>query len=189
VEWGADALERGQGVLQLARDLGSMASPRITPWAEQGVDILARPWPQRGALCTTSACTRDCLHGTVTCPQGQIVPMRPGRNAQCPARAWAPCPVRAQCPTARRGPGRSLPLREDERCQQTRRATLQTQRGRASLRQRTAVAHAISHPLAHQGRRARYKGLRTNPCDGRRHAAVSHLQVAAHDEEEQQLAS
>jgi len=62
-------------------------------------------------------------------------------------------------------------------------------RGRAALRQRTAVEHAISHHLAHQGRRARYKGLRKNQFDGRRHAAVSNLQVAASYVEERQLAS
>jgi len=52
-----------------------------------------------------------------------------------------------------------------------------------------AVEHAIAHQLAYQGRRARYKGLRKNQCDGRRHAAVSNLQVAAHYEEERRLAS
>ena len=66
---------------------------------------------------------------------------------------------------------------------------IKTKRGRASLRKRTAVEHAISHHIAHQGRRARYKGLRKNQFDGRRHAAVSNLQVAAHYEEELQLAS
>jgi hypothetical protein len=51
------------------------------------------------------------------------------------------------------------------------------------------VEHAIAHHVAHQGRRARYKGLRKNQFDGRRHAAVSNLQVAARYEEERQLAS
>lgn len=189
VELVADALERGQGLLQLDIDLGYMASPRITQWAEQGVYIIARPWPQSGGLFTKPDFTLDFLHGTVTCPQGQIVPMLPGRNAQFPASACDPCPVRAQCTTARMGQGRSLTMREDERFQQQLRAKLQTKRGRASLRKRTAVEHAISHQLAHQGRRARYKGLRKNPFDGRRHAAVSNLQVAAHYAEEQQLAS
>jgi hypothetical protein len=46
------------------------------------------------------------------------------------------------------------------------------------------VEHAISHQLAHQGRRVRYKGLRKNQFDGRRHAAVRNLQVAAHYEEQ-----
>jgi hypothetical protein len=80
-------------------------------------------------------------------------------------------------------------MRADGQCQDKLRAKLQTKRGRAALRQRTAVEHAIAHQWAHQGRRARDKGLRKNQCDGRRHAAVSNLQVAAHSEEERQLAS
>lgn len=60
---------------------------------------------------------------------------------------------------------------------------------KAKLGQRTAVEHAISHQVAHQGRRARYKGLRKNQFDGRRHAAVSNLQVAARYAEERRLAS
>jgi hypothetical protein len=78
------------------------------------------------------------------------------------------------------GQGRSLHIREDEPFQHKLRAKIKTKRGRASLRKRTAVEHAISHYIVHQGRRARYKGLRKNQFDGRRHAAVSNLQVAAH---------
>jgi len=87
------------------------------------------------------------------------------------------------------GQGRSLNIRADEPFQQKLRAKMKTQRGRAALRKRTAVEHTIAHQLAHQGRRARYKGLRKNQFDGRRHAAVSNLQVAAHYEEEHRLAS
>ena len=185
----AEELERGQGLLQLDIDLGYMASPRITQWAAQGVYIIARPWPHGGPLFSKPDFTLDFQHGTVTCPNGQTMPMIPGRDAQFPASACDPCPVRAQCTKARIGHGRSLTIREDEQFQQKLRAKLQTKRGRASLRKRTAVEHAISHQLAHQGRRARYKGLRKNQFDGRRHAAVSNLQVAAHYEEERQLAS
>jgi hypothetical protein len=88
-----------------------------------------------------------------------------------------------------RGHGRTLIIREDEPFQQKLRTKIKTQRGRASLRKRTVVEHTISHQLAHQGRRARYKGLRKNQFDGRRHAAVSNLQVAAHYQEERRLAS
>jgi hypothetical protein len=189
VELVAEELARGQGLLQLDIDLGYMASPRIAQWAAQGVYIIARPWPQGGPLFTKSDFTLDFQHGTVTCPNGQTVPMIPGRDAQFPASACDPCPVRVQCTKARIGQGRSLTIREDEQFQQKLRAKLQTKRGRASLRKRTAVEHAISHHLAHQGRRARYKGLRKNQFDGRRHAAVSNLQVAAHYEEERRLAS
>jgi Transposase DDE domain len=189
VEWVAAERERGQGVLQLDIDLGDMASPRMTPGAAQGVSIIARPWPQGGPLFSPPAFPLDFHHSPVTCPNGQTVPMLPGRDAQCPASACAPCPVRAQCPKARIGQGRSLTIRADEPFQQKLRAKLQTKRGRASRRKRTAVEHAISQQWAHQGRRARYKGLRKNQFDGRRHAAVSNLQGAAHYEEERQLAS
>jgi hypothetical protein len=49
--------------------------------------------------------------------------------------------------------------------------------------------YPIAHHIMHQGRRARYKGLRKNQFDGRRHAEVSNLQVAAHYVEERQRAS
>jgi hypothetical protein len=178
VELLAEELEKGRGLRQLNIDLGYMASPRIVQWAEQGVHIIARPWPHGGALFTKNDFTFDFAHGHVTCPNGQTVPMVPGRNAQFPASACDKCPLRTQCTTAKLGHGRSLTIREDEQFQHRLRAKIRTQRGRAALRKRTAVEHAISHQLVHQGRRARYKGLRKNQFDGRRHAAVSNLQVA-----------
>jgi hypothetical protein len=185
----AEELEKGAGLVQLDIDLGSMASPRIAQWAAQGVHIIARPWPHVGPLFTKPDFTLDFQHGTVTCPNGQTVPMVPGKDAQFPASACDGCPVRAQCTKARLGQGRSLTIREDEQFQHKLRAKIKTKRGRASLRKRTAVEHAISHHLTHRGRRARYKGLRKNQFDGRRHAAVSNLQVAARYDEERRLAS
>jgi len=185
----ADVLEQQPGLLQLDIDLGYMASPRIAPWAAQGVYIIARPWPPGGPLFTKDTFTLDFTHGTVSCPGGQTVPMVPGKDAQFPASACDTCPQRAQCTKAKLGQGRTLHIREDEQFQSKLRAKIKTKRGRAALRQCTAVEHAISHHLAHQGRRARYKGLRKNQFDGRRHAAVSNLQVAAHYIEERQLAA
>jgi hypothetical protein len=189
VELLAEELEKAPGLLQLDVDLGYMASPRIAQWAEQGVYIIARPWPPSGPFFTKHDFTLDCARMQVTCPGGQCVPMVPGRHAQFPAAACDTCALRAQCTKATPGQGRSLSIREDEQFQQKLRAKMKTQRGRASLRKRTAVEHTISHQLAHQGRRARYKGLRKNQFDGRRHAAVSNLQVAAHYAEERRLAS
>jgi hypothetical protein len=185
----AAELAKPPGLLQLAIDLGSMASPRIAQWEAPGVYIIARPWPHVGPLCTKTDCTRDFARRHVTCPGGQSVPMVPGKSAQFPAAVCAVCAVRAQCTKALHGQGRSLHSREDEQFQQKLRAKIRTQRGRAALRKRTAVEHAISHQLAPQGRRARYKGLRKHQFDGRRHAAVSNLQVAAHYEEQHRLAS
>jgi hypothetical protein len=185
----AEELEKPPGLLQLDIDLGYMASPRIAQWEAQGVYIIARPWPQVGPLFTKTDFTLDFARMHVTCPGGQSVPMVPGKSAQFPAAVCDVCALRAQCTKALHGQGRSLHIREDEQFQQKLRAKIRTQRGRASLRKRTAVEHAISHQLAHQGRRARYKGLRKNQFDGRRHAAVSNLQVAAHYEEQHRLAS
>ena len=189
VELLANTLEKAPGLLQLDIDLGYMASPRITQWVEQGVYIIARPWPQVGLLFTKNDFTLDFAGMQVTCPGGQTVPMVPGKHGQFPAAACDACALRAQCTKATCGQGRSLSIREDEPFQQKLRAKMKTQRGRASLRKRTAVEHTIAHQLAHQGRRARYKGVRKNQFDGRRHAAVSNLQVAAHYEEEHRLAS
>jgi hypothetical protein len=189
VELLAETLEQAPGLLQLDIDLGYMASPRIGQWAEQGVYIIARPWPCGGSLFTKQDFTFDFAHRTVTCPGGQTVPMTPGSAVEFPATACDTCPQRAQCTTAKFGHGRTLTIREDEQFQQKLRAKLRTKRGRAALRKRTAVEHAIAHQLAHQGRRARYKGLRKNQFDGRRHAAVSNLQVATRYAAAHQLAS
>jgi len=145
VERLAETLEQAPGLFQLAIALGSMASPRMAPWAAQGVPIMARPWPQGGDLCTTNDFPLAVVHGTVTCPQGERVPMLLGTDAQFPARACDTCPVRAQCTNARLGQGRSLHIREDELFQHKLRATIRTKRGRASLRKRTAVEPTISH--------------------------------------------
>jgi hypothetical protein len=189
VELLAETWEHAPGLLQRDIDLGDMASPRIAPWAEQGVDISARPWPHVGPLFTKQEFLLDFVTMPVTCPGGHTVPLVPGKDAQCPAAACDVCPVRAQCTKATLGHGRRLHIREDEPFQQTLHTTMKTQRGRASLRTRTAVEHTIAHQVAHQGRRARDKGLRKNQFDGRRHAAVSNLQIAAHYEEEHRLAS
>jgi DDE family transposase len=181
--------EQGAGLFQLDIDLGDMASPRMAPWAAPGGHSMARPWPQSGRLFPKDDCTLDVPHGTVTCPHGQTVPMVPGKDAPVPARACDACPRRAPWTTARLGHGRRLTIREDEQFQQKLRAKIKTKRGRASLRKRTAVEHAIAHHVAHRGRRARSKGLRKHQCDGRRHAAVSNLQVAARYAEERHLAA
>ena len=115
--------------------------------------------------------------------------MVPGTAAPFPASACEVCPGRAPWTTARLGHGRSLTSRAAEPFQQQLRATLKTKRGRASLRKRPAVEPAMAHHGAPRGRRARSKGRRKKQCDGRRHAAVSNLLVAARYKEERQLAS
>ena len=167
---------------------GARCVPYRAPWAPRWTAFYPACF-HVGPLFTQHAFTLDFTGMQGTCPGGQTVPMVPGKQAQFPAAACDTCALRAPCTTATCGPGRSLSIREDEPCQQKLRAQMKTQRGRASLRKRTAVEHAMAHQLAHQGRRARYKGLRKNQVDGRRHAAVSNLQIAARYAEEYQLVS
>src|SRR5207237_8289173 len=92
VELLAEEVEKAPGLLQLDIDLGYMASPRIAQWAEQGVYIIARPWPQVGPLFTKQAFILDFAARQVTCPGGQTVPLVPGKDAQFPAGACDVCP-------------------------------------------------------------------------------------------------
>ena len=128
VELLVETLEKPPGLRQLDIDLGYMASPHMTQWAEQGVYIIARPWPQGGTRFTKDDFTFDFVHGYVTCPGGQTVPMVPGKAAQSPASACGGCPQRAQWTTAKLGQGRSLSIREDEPFQHTLRAKIKTKR-------------------------------------------------------------
>ena len=185
----AEAWEQAPGLRPRAIALGDLARPRMAPGAAQGVSMIARPWPQGGPLGTKHAVTWDFVGREGTGPGGPSLPMVPGKPAQLPATAGDACAWRAQGTKATHGQGTSVSLREDEPGQPKRRAPMKTPRGRASLRQRTAVAHTIAPQWVQQGRRARDKGLRKHQFDGRRHAAVSNLQIAARYEEEHRLAS
>ena len=56
---------------------------------------------------------------------------------------------------------------------------MKTPEGRAQLRRRVMIEQRIAHHMARQGRKARYIGTRKNQFDGRRHAAVNNLFLAA----------
>ena len=56
-----------------------------------------------------------------------------------------------------------------------------TPEGRAKLRERVAVEHALAHVGHWQGRRARYRGTRKNLFDLRRVTGVHNLHVITSD--------
>jgi hypothetical protein len=92
--------------------------------------------------------------------------------------ACGPCPARAICTTARPGAGRTVNIGEDENLQQRLRKQIATPIGRARLRQRVDVEHALAHIGQRQGRRARYRGTRNNNYDLRRAASIQNLETA-----------
>jgi hypothetical protein len=104
-------------------------------------------------------------------------PFRVGGVVHCPAAAWAACPLRAQWTT--RAQGRRVAIPPDARLLRARQERQQTPEGRAKLRERVAVAHALAHVGRWQGRRARYCGLRKTVLALRRSAVVHNLHVIA----------
>ena len=75
--------------------------------------------------------------------------------------------------------GRSVAVHPDEHLLTVLRERRTTPVGRARLRERVAVEHALAHIGRWQGRRARYRGVRKNLFDLRRCAVVHNLHVIA----------
>ena len=95
--------------------------------------------------------------------------------------------VASRCTTS--ASGRSVSIHPDEALLQELRERQQTPQGRAQLRERVAVEHALAHVGRWQGRRARYRGVRKNVFDLRRCAVVHNLHVLARLTEPKQQAA
>jgi DDE family transposase/transposase-like protein DUF772 len=119
----------------------------------------------------------DFTTGQLTCPAGAAMPFEPGRTVRFPESTCAACPLRARCTTSRHG--RSVAIHPDEALLAELRQRQQTPDGRAKLRERVAVEHALAHVGHWQGRRARYLGTRKNLFDLRRIAVVHNLHIIA----------
>ena len=99
-------------------------------------------------------------------PAGQDLP------ATAPDTGTEPTGVRGRICPGGTGFRHPQPLAELRRRQQT-------PEGRAKLRERVAVEHALAHVGHWQGRRARYRGTHKNLFDLRRVAVVHDLHVIA----------
>lgn len=118
----------------------------------------------------------DMRARTVTCPAGQVRRIaRLGDQVEFGA-ACARCPLREQCTRNKRG--RAVQITVDEPLQQRLLREVRTKAGRQRLRARVPVEHRHAHLAQKQGPRARYRNLRNNTFDLRRHSAVLNLEVA-----------
>ena len=115
--------------------------------------------------------------GQLTCPAGAAMPFEPGKTVRFPAATCTACPLRARCTTSSNG--RSDAIHPDEALLAELRHRQQDPDGRAKLRERVAVEHALAHVGRWQGRRARYRGTRKNLFDLRRVAVVHNLHIIA----------
>ena len=150
-----------------------------SPWVRERPDNLAvycKAWAvrNRGRFPKT-AFLLDWEAGTIQCPNAVTIPFTVGSVVRFPAERCAACALQAQCTTSTQG--RSVSLHPDERLLCELRERQQSPAGRAQLRKRVAVEHALAHGGHWQGPRARYRGLRKNLFDLRRTAVVHNLHV------------
>jgi len=140
--------------------------------------LFCKAWPVRnGDRFPKTAFALDWDGRTIRCPNGALLPFVPGGTVRFPAATCAACPLRDRCTTSAHG--RSVAVHPDERLLVELRQRQATPAGRAKLRERVAVEHALAHIGRWQGRRARYRGARKNLFDLRRCAVVHNLHVLA----------
>jgi hypothetical protein len=173
-----DIERQGLAVAQLHHDLGYLAAPDVLRRHGEGMEIHCKPFPLRnGDRFTKARFTLDFVRAEVVCPAGERAPLREGAVTRFPEAACGACSMRAQCTQSKRG--RSLSVHAQEQLLVALRAAQKTPEGRADLRKRSGVEHKLAALSRTQGRRARYRGVRKNLFDLRRHAAVDNLFVAA----------
>jgi hypothetical protein len=166
-------------LVELHIDRAYVNSPIVDDVFASGGTVFAKPWGHRAhrpGLFTKGDFKIDLRAKTITCPAGEVEPFEPGDTVEFDPEACGACPLRAKCTQAASGSGRTVSIAADEARQRKYRKLQQTGPGRALLRRRTAVEHALAHIAARKGLRARYLGVRRNLFDLRRSAAIQNLE-------------
>lgn len=168
-------------VSELHIDRGYLAGNWPAEMHRDGKPVYSKPWVNKRAERFTKADFRyDFEAQTATCPGGTTTSIRPGKNGgnphvTFPSKLCRECPIRDQCIPEHYTRGRALTLHRQEELLQELRDEKATAEGRAKLRERVVVEHALAHHCRRQGPRARYIGARKNTLDARRTAAVENL--------------
>lgn len=162
---------------ELHIDRAYLSSHWVTERSEN-LKIFCKSWPVRNfGRFDKNAFVFDWDHHLISCPNQVSIPFELGKVVHFPQHECAICPKRESCTNSQKG--RSVSIHSDESLMQELRARQSTAIGRAQLRQRTTVEHALAHIGHWQGNRARYIGLRKNLFDLRRVAVVHNLHVIA----------
>jgi len=175
---GADLAAAGFTLSELHIDRAYLASDLVR---QRGDDLIVycKAWRVRnttGHYAKTDFAL-DFTTSQLTCPAGVTMSFQPGKTVHFPRDTCAACELRQRCTSS--PSGRSVSIHPDEALLAELRQRQQTPAGRASLRERTQVEHALAHVGHWQGRRARYRGARKNLFDLRRVAVVHNLHVIA----------
>ena len=142
--------------------------------------VIAKPWalrPARPGMFSKADFHIDMRTQTITCPTGQVEPFEPGETVHFDPEACGACLERERCTLAASGRGRSVAIADDEAQQKKFRLLQSSQAGRARLRQRVPVEHALARIANRKGRVARYRGVRKNLFDLRRAATLQNLEA------------
>jgi transposase len=174
----ADLDAAGRALAELHIDRAYLASGLVRDRSPD-LAIYCKAWRVRNAAgrYAKTDFTLDFTARQLTCPAGVTMSFEPGQTVRFPERACAACPLRQRCTTS--GHGRSVAIHPDEALLAELRERQATPAGRAKLRERVKVEHALAHVGQWQGRRARYRGTRKNLFDLRRVAVVHNLHVIA----------
>jgi hypothetical protein len=154
---------------------------------EATLAIYCKAWPVRNHRgFPKTAFVLDWQEHTIRCPNDVALPFAPGHTVRFPEETCAVCPLRTRCTSSDHG--RSVAIHPDERLLAELRERQQTAAGRAKLRERVQVEHALAHVGHWQGDQARYLGRRKNLFDLRRSAVVFNLHVIARFDDQPQAA-
>jgi hypothetical protein len=168
-------------LVELYIDRAYVNSPVVDEVLRAGGKVFSKPWGQRARnpdLFSKRDFKIDLRAKTITCPAGQVEPFETGETVEFDPDVCGACPLRAQCTQAASGRGRTVSIAADEALQKKFRNLQETKSGRAILRNRTPVEHALAHIAARKGPRARYIGVRKNLFDLRRASAIQNLEAA-----------
>ena len=172
-----DLDRQGVSLKELHIDRAYLSSHLVRERHED-LQIYCKAWPVRQSKgFTKQAFTLDWQKQIIRCPAEQEMPFVPGGVVHFPKETCAQCPLKGQCTTSAKG--RSVSIHPDEALLIELRERQHTPVGRAKLRERVAVEHALAHVGRWQGRQARYRGVRKNLFDLRRCAVVQNLHVLA----------
>jgi Transposase DDE domain len=174
----ADLEAAGMSLAELHIDRAYLSSALVR---DRGPDlaIFCKAWRVRnaGGRFAKDQFTLDFAAGRLTCPAGVSMPFEPGRTVRFPKDTCTACPLRQRCTSS--PAGRSVSIHPDELLLTQLRKRQATTAGRAELRERVKVEHALAHIGHWQGRRARYRGARKNLLDLRRIAVIHNRHVIA----------
>jgi transposase len=186
----ADLEAAGRHLAELHIDRAYLSSDLVRA-REPDLAIFCKAWRVRNTWgrFAKDQFSIDFTAGQLTCPAGVTMPFEAGKTVRFPKDTCAACPLRERCTASSNG--RSVSVHPDEELLAELRHRQQTPEGRAQLRERVQVEHALAHVGHWQGRRARYRGTRKNLFDLRRVAVVHNLHLIARqlDDTDYQLAA